>query len=223
MRSSRSSVGANRTSSLSNVVRRCASAFAALAFAACGGVGWESATELPKTPRRPDGVALELPAAMPPVADRAQARGVVALREPLANKDVDDLVRSYLRAFEREDETALAQLLAREASVLGHPGGTSLQLLETWRIRLRAFEYQKLTGLEVARLSQLEEHTYETLGVPGAPARPAEMRPGDIYIRVPIAVPRIGSEQLFGDVLVLLLRREDGRLKIAGQADENGS
>ena len=47
------------------------------------------------------------------------------------------------------------------------------------------------------------------------------MKPGDLYVRVPIVTPRIGSEQLFGDILVLLLRREDGRWKIAGQADEN--
>jgi hypothetical protein len=49
------------------------------------------------------------------------------------------------------------------------------------------------------------------------------MRPGDLYVRVPIATPRVGSDQLFGDILVLLLRREEGRLKIAGQADETGS
>jgi hypothetical protein len=47
------------------------------------------------------------------------------------------------------------------------------------------------------------------------------MRPGDLYVRVPIATPRVGQEQLFGDVLVLLLRREGGQLKIAGQADES--
>jgi hypothetical protein len=75
-------------------------------------------------------------------------------------------------------------------------------------------------GVEVARVSQLEKHTFETFGQPGAPPRPPEMRPGDLYVRVPIATPRVGTEQLFGDVLVLLLRREDGRLKIAGQADE---
>ena len=88
---------------------------------------------------------------------------------------------------------------------------------------MKSFEYQRLAGLEIARISQLERHTYETLGTPGALPRPAEMRPGDLYIRVPIATPRVGSDQLFGEVLVLLLRREDGRLKIAGQADENGN
>ena len=160
---------------------------------------------------------------MPAVSDRAEARGVVALREPLADKDVEDVVRAYLRAFEREDEQALVQLLAAEASSLGRQGTTRQQLIDVWRTKLKSFEYQRLAGLEVARISQLERHTYETLGVPGAPARPPEMRPGDLYVRVPIATPRVGSEQLFGDTLVLLLRREDGQLKIAGQADENGN
>lgn len=192
-----------------------------LVLAGCGGAGWESAPELPKTPRHPDGVALELPATLPPTVDRADARGVVALREPVADKDVDDLVRAYVRAFEREDERALIELLAQEAVSLGRPGSTKAHLIETWRRKLSSFEYGRLAGLEVARIAQLERHTYETLGQPGAPARPPEMRPGDVYVRVPIATPRIGSEQLFGDWLVLLLRREEGRLKIAGQADES--
>lgn len=177
---------------------------------------------MPSAPRRPDGVALEPPPAVPPAVDRAEATGVVALREPLADKDVEEIVRAYLRAFEREDDQALAQLLTQDAVSLGRPGSTRQQLLEIWRTKLKSFEYQRLAGLEVARLSEIERHTYETLGTPGSRPRPPEMRPGDLYIRVPIATPRIGSEQLFGDVLVLLLRREDGRLKIAGQADENG-
>jgi hypothetical protein len=215
-------VGANRTSSRCKGARA-ACALVALVASGCGGGAWDSAAELPKAPRRPDGVALDLPAALPPAVDRADARGVVALREPLADKDLEDLVRAYVRAFEREDESALMQMLAQEASSLARPGSTRAQLVEIWRTKLKSFEYGRLTGLEVARISRIERHTYETLGVPGAPPRPPSMRPGDLYVRVPIATPRIGSEQLFGDWLVLLLRREDGRLKIAGQADENGS
>jgi len=203
-----------------------AAAFAfasASALTACGGAGaLETATELPKTPRRPDGVVLEPPPALPPASDRAAATGIVALREPLADKDVEEIVRAYVRGFEREDLDALVRLLAQEAAPLGRAGGRS-QLVELWRTRMRNFEYQKLAGTEIARVSQIERHTWETLGAPGSPGRPAEMRPGDVYVRVPIATPRVGSEQLFGDILVLLLRREDGRLKIAGQADENGS
>ncbi len=183
---------------------------------------------MPKTPRHPDGVVLEPPPAMPPPSDRAAATGIVALREPLADKDVEDIVRAYIRAFEREDVDALLQLLAQEATPLGRAGGKA-QLVDLWRTKMKNFEYQKLAGVEVARVAQIEKHTFDTLGASGAsgasgtPLRPPEMRPGDLYVRVPIATPRIGSDQLFGDILVLLLRREDGRLKIAGQADENGS
>jgi hypothetical protein len=213
-------VESSLTSKPSEVISR---AWLALVFVACGGGGWPTAAEMPARPRHPDGVALEPAPAMPSVADRADARGVVALRAPLADKDVEDIVRAYLRAFEREDDQALVLLLAQEASSLGRAGGTRQQLIESWRAKMKSFEYQRLAGLEIARVSQIERHTYETLGGPGSLPRPSEMRPGDLYVRVPIATPRVGSDQLFGDVLVLLLRREDGRLKIAGQADESGT
>ena len=192
-----------------------------IACASCvGSGGFETATEMPKAPRRPDGVVLEPAPALPVASDRAAANGIVALREPLADKDVEDVVRAYIRGFEREDVDALTQLLAQEAAPLGRAGNKH-QLTDLWRTKIKNFEYQKLAGVEVARVAQIEKFTYETLGASGAPPRPTEMRPGDLYIRVPIATPRVGSDQLFGDILVLLLRREDGRLKIAGQADEN--
>lgn len=190
----------------------------------CAGTGaLETTTEMPKErTRHPDGVVLEPPPALPAPADRAPASGIVSLREPLADKDVEDVVRAYVRAFEREDIDALVQLLAQEATPLGRTGNRA-QLVDLWRTKMKNFEYQKLAGVEVARIAQIEKHSYETLGASGGPVRPTEMRPGDLYVRVPIATPRVGSEQLFGDVLVLLLRREDGRLKIAGQADETGT
>jgi hypothetical protein len=187
-----------------------------------GGAALETATEMPKAPRRPDGVVLDTPPALPAAADRAPASGIVALREPLADKDVEDVVRAYVRAFEREDIDALVQLLAQDASPLGR-AGTKTQLVDLWRTKMKNFEYQKLAGVEVARVAQIEKHDYDALGASGGPVRPTEMRPGDLYVRVPIATPRVGTDQLFGDVLILLLRREEGRLKIAGQSDETGS
>jgi hypothetical protein len=193
-----------------------------LVLAACGG-GWDSATELPKAPRHPDGVAIEPPPAVPSASDRAPAQGVVAIRAPLSDKDVEDVVRAYIRGFEREDEPSLVQLLAQDAAPIGRPGATRQQLIESWRIRLKTNEYQRLAGTDVARYSEIERLSYDAVGAHPMYVRPNEMRPGDLYVRVPIITPRLGSEQLFGDVLVLVLRREDGRLKIAGQADENGS
>jgi hypothetical protein len=212
------------------VARRASLVVGALAFGvgalACGGGALETATEMPKAPRRPDGVVLEPPPAVPQAQERATtSSAVLALREPPLAEDVEEVVRAYLRAFEREDLEGLTQLLAQDAAPIGRVGGRS-QLLDLWRGRFKSFEYQKLAGAEVARFGQLERRSYDAYAVPaaaGGPAtsRPAEMRPGDLLVRVPIATPRVGGEQLFGDVLVLLLRREDGKLRIAGQADES--
>lgn len=220
MRSSRWSVGRSRISRGRDVIRSAILVVLAMPLAACGGPSFETATEIAKAPRRPDGVALDAPPALPPVSYRAEARGVVGLREPLADGDVEDVVRAYLRGFEREDEQALTSLLTEDATSLTRPGSTRQQLIEIWRTKMKAFEYQRIAGHEIAHLAETERHTYDTLGTAGSLARPPSMRPGDIYVRVPLSAPRSGSDQLFGDVLVLLLRRDDGRLKIAGQADE---
>jgi hypothetical protein len=212
-----------RPEPVGRVPHMCGLLLAFVVLVGCGGSGLDTATEMPKAPRRPDGVALEPPPALPAASDHAEARGVVALREPLADKDVEDVVRAYIRGFEREDEQSLVQLLAQEAVPIGRPGGAKQQLIESWHTRLKSYEYQRLAGTEVARFSEIERMNYETVGAHPTFMRPNEMRPGDLYVRVPILTPRLGSEQLFGDVLVLLLRREDGRLKIAGQADENGN
>lgn len=209
-------MGRIRTSRLSEAVAL------ALCVGACGG-GFETRTELTAAPRRPDGVALEPAPALPKTRDRADARGVVALREPVADRDVEELVQAYVRAFAREDEPALLQLLTPDAVPLARANGTRQQLVESWRTKMRSFEYQRLAGMEIARVEEIERHTFETFGAPGDPPRPTAMKAGDLYLRVPIATPRLGSDQLFGDVLVLLVRRVDGRLRIAGQADENGS
>ena len=180
----------------------------------------ETATEPPRT-TRPGGFTPDLVPALPLPSDRAEAKGVLALREPFADREVEALVRAYVRAFEREDLDALVELLAQEATSLGRGGGKA-QLVDLWRARLNGFEYQKLAGLEIARFAKIDVHTYESLADSARPARPNEMRPSDVYVRVPMATARASPDPLFGDVLVLLLRRENGRLKIAGQADESG-
>ncbi len=180
-----------------------------------------TAVELAPAPRRPDGVVVEPPAALPRVVDRAPARGVVALREPLGDDAAKDLVRAYVRAFEREDDGALAQLLTPDAAPLFGGRGGRGALLEQWRTRLKNLDYTKLAGSEVARLDQIERFEYDELGPPGPRARPPEMKAGELLLRVPIATPRAGTEQLFGDVVVLLVRREDGHYRIAGASEEN--
>ena len=42
-------------------------------------------------------------------------------------------------------------------------------------------------------------------------------------MRVPVLVARVSGDPLFGESLVLLVRREEGALRIAGLAEEAAS
>jgi hypothetical protein len=179
-----------------------------------------TAAELPTVPRHPDGVLLEPPPALPTPEDRAEARGVVLLREPLGPEAVRHLVTDFLHAFVQEDIDALLTLLLPNAGPLDGPRRGTLR--DTWYARMRSFDYSKLSGEEIAHFDQIERAEYDDLGEPGEPPRPTMMRRGDVLVRVPIATPRVGTDQVFPEVLILLLRRDEGRFKIAGVGEENG-
>lgn len=199
-------------------------ALAALAVvgSACGGAGHVTATELPTTPRHPDGVVVEPPPALPTIAERAPGRGVVALREPLSNEAVRDVVRAYFRMFLAEDIEGLAALLTSDVVSLDpRARGSRSTVVDGWRARMRQLDYSKLSGLEVVQLDRLERFGLVDLEGSTSPARPTVMREADTLVRVPIAAARVGGERFFGDTLTLLLRRDEGRFKIAGVAEED--
>jgi hypothetical protein len=175
-----------------------------------------SPVDVPPAARHPDGVLIEPPTPIPSAADRADARGVVALREPLPDEAVQSIVSQYLRGWTSESLDSLEQLLTTDAVTLDGAHQSRGQLRESWRARMQSLDYKKLAGVQVARLDRIERFEFADLGVPGAPPRPPEMQRGDVLARVPIASARVGAEQLFPDVLVLLLRREEGRYRIAG-------
>jgi hypothetical protein len=180
-------------------------------------------------PRRPDGVVVEPPPAVPEATEHATSSGVVALREPLGGEAVLAVVRAMFRAFAHEDRDALSALLTADAAPLAMgaasaqgPGrGVHGALLDQWSARLRSLDYGLLAGTEVARVDRIDTYTYADLeGTSGGMARPEAMRSGDLLVRVPVALPRVGAEPLFGDVVVLLLRREGDGFRIAGEGEE---
>ena len=203
----------------------CAMALSSLALFACAEASDAkpavTGIEIPEPPRRPDGVVVEPPPAVPEGTDRAPSSGVVVLREPLGTEAVVAVVRAMFRGFAHEDHDALAALLTADAAPLsmGH-GAVHGALLDQWSARLRTLNYGLLEGVDVARMDRMEEHTYEELGARGAGERPSVMRPGDLLVRIPVATPRAGAEPLFGEVVVLVLRREGEGFKIAGEGEE---
>jgi hypothetical protein len=173
--------------------------------------------ELPDAPRQPDGVVLEPDPAVPLPAEQAASRGVVALREPLGEEPVVAVVHMLFRAFLRQDRDDLARLATSDAVALGPQASP---LLERWQKMLAEHDYRRLSGMEVARTDRIARYDYSDLGGPGAPARPPSMHEGEILVTVPIAVPRVSSEAFFSDVVVLVLRRDGQRFRIAGFGED---
>jgi hypothetical protein len=172
-----------------------------------------------KPARRPDAVVVEPPAAMPSAVSRADARGVVMLREPLAADAVRNLVASLADAWQRESLDALSSLLTADAGPLEARARGRAALIESWRQRLRAHPYGKLAGVELVRPERIERWESDDLGSPDAPARPPDVRAGELYVRIPVEVSRVAGEKFFDDVIVLLVRREDGKYKIAAYGE----
>jgi hypothetical protein len=169
--------------------------------------------------RQPDGVVVDPPALLPSALAHVEARGVVSLREPAGNAAVADLLEAFVEAWEHESIDALVALLAPDASAIDaseHAHGT---LVETWRQRLRAHDYARFAGTEVLRADRIQRWGWDELGAPETPARPAAMRPADVLVRAPLEVTRIAGERVFGDVMVFVLRRQDGKLRIAAYGE----
>ena len=198
-----------------------------IAWAVCGCSSTPAPVAAPSADlepaRRPDAVVVEPPEAIPPPVSRAEAEGVVTLREPLAADAVRDVVQQLTDAWKKQSVEALVALLTNDAGPIGARGHGRGPLIEAWRQRLHAHEYSRLAGVEIVRLDRVERWTYDELGSPGAPVRPSDMRADEIYVRAPLEVTHLGSEKLFDDVFVLILRREEGRYRIAAYGEVGGT
>ena len=200
----------------------------AVATIGCGAVqpptvdapGVAASAETP--PRRPDAVVVEPPAALPSAAAHAEARGVVALREPLAGDALREAVLQVAEAWQLGSLEALVALLTSDAGAIEARSRGRGPLVESWRQRLRAHEYGRLAGVELLRPERIERWSWDELGASDAPARPADMRPDEVYVRAPLEVTRLANEKVFDEVMVLLVRLEDGRYKVSAYGEIEG-
>jgi hypothetical protein len=171
--------------------------------------------------RQPDAVSVELAPAMPTAASRASAGGVVALRIPVRTDAVMNLLGSFFEAWQGESLEGLAALLSPDAGPLEARSRGSRVLVEGWRQRLRAHEYGRLAGREMIRRERIERWDPDDLGTQGALAR-LDVHPGEFAVRVPLEVTSVGGERLFGDAVLMLLRADGGKLRIAAYGEVEG-
>jgi hypothetical protein len=157
--------------------------------------------------------------------ERAPAEGVVALKEGASDAAIRASVSAFFDAFAAHDVEALDRSLSRGARHLDAHGGSSFQVLVDELLRrLRLFE---ANGVDAVRIERIDRFFFRDLGEAGARLRPSDMRPDDVLVRAHLLLPRPSGERLFGDVVVLLLRWEEGaassderKLKVVGFDEE---
>jgi hypothetical protein len=172
--------------------------------------------------RQPDGVLLDPGPLSPAPVARGDAQGIVALREPAGEDAVLELIEAFLEGWQRESLDALLSLTAPDAGLLDGPDHGHAALVESWRQRLRAHDYGRLEGADLVRPERIERWEYDELGSSRGPARPTAMRPGEVLLHAPLEITRVGGERVFGDVVVMILRRQSGHLRIAAYEETDG-
>ena len=127
-----------------------------------------------------------------PIAPRRAASSRCASRSPTRTSRTS-FARTSARSSARTSRRS-SQLLAQDASSARAAGKHTAAAHRTL-----ADEDQELR-VPAARRASRSRASRRSSGTPtrrsarsGAPARPPEMRPGDLYVRVPIATPRVGS------------------------------
>ncbi len=170
-------------------------------------------------PRAPDAVVLDAPPVLPEPLSRSAAQGIVSLREPPRQDAIAALVQSFLDGWRRESLETLLGLATPDAGLIDGQDHGHAALVESWRQRLRAHDYGRLAGAEIVLPERIERWEWDELGTPPKPPRPSGMRSGEVLVRAPLEVTRVAGERVFGDVLMMVLRRQDGSLRIAGYSE----
>jgi hypothetical protein len=154
---------------------------------------------------------------------RAEASaGIAALTPPLADRLARRAIDAFFSALTAKDIGRLAAAVTPDAVMTGltHRGPASL--LELCRSRMATLRYDLLASERLYRAADVETYAYEDLEQPELRqrGRPVEMQPGDLYVRVPMAVVRAGSDRVFGDELGFVLRRTGPQFKVRAVLDD---
>ncbi len=179
-----------------------------------------TATSLPDTPRRPDGVAIDPATKTPePGVEASSEAGLAALAAPLSDTLAFDAVDAFFKAVVSEDGEALGACLTRDATIVSPSSGNPQARLPTAGVfyaqRFRRLDYTKLAGetlyhradVVIARAGDAEA-VVERMGI-AAPS------PGELALRVRLVVVRSGTDRVLGDEIIFYLRRDGAAYRIA--------
>jgi len=169
------------------------------------------------------GVAVDPLAVLPRPVDTAKGSdAVTTLRTPLPTEAVAGLVHRYFEAYHaRSSQPIEGDLDDVIVDLRELAGGVGDRAKMYWVVdftqKVKSLPYDQVDVEQMYRSQDVEVYARETLGQPGRPPRPNAMGADDVLVRIPIATPRLGADVLFGDDILLLLRRQGSVYKIHGE------
>lgn len=127
-----------------------------------------------------------------------------------------DVVRKILDALVQENREALWVHLDPKGFWMNPQIHANIPIIPHFSERIRRLDYTQLAGLPLLREHEVEVYTQEDLAValPGRPEHFPDRKAGDILIRFRILTPRVGTERLFGEEVVVSLRPEGGAYRV---------
>jgi hypothetical protein len=181
--------------------------------------------------RRPDGVTLDLPPALPEPSDAAASGdGVVVLRTPVGSDAALDVLRAYVRAIVAEDAAAMTALHTDDATFVLAPAGQVARSFPSaaglWERRFARLDYSALAGAVVVRDAEAQVRRLEAGEGPPAAASVDEddpvpvVRDAEVVVRAPVATARIAGQTLLGSEIILYLRRDGARYRVSSVVED---
>jgi hypothetical protein len=176
-------------------------------------------TDADRPRRHPDGVAVDPVSPPPGPRDRASsADGLVTLRTPLGVDRAVVVIKELFHAVVLADGEALDALFTRDpvATTSAPSGGPTQSALFFWQNRLRKHDYSKLAGEPIYSEGELQVfRAGDSLdALPHLAVHPEALGEGDVVVRVPILAARVGADRLFGDEVIVWMRRDGDRYRI---------
>ncbi len=155
------------------MLRRCAPML--LACAACGPASLDTQLELKDATRKPDGVLVEPPPAVPSAEERGSTQaGVVALRQPIGSEQISEVVLKYIGAFVADDASAFSDLFESDAVMFGDNGRSAPRntIVQNFQQRTQQHRAEYAKNRDIARLDRMVQWSSDDLGPHTDPPRP---------------------------------------------------
>lgn len=198
----------------------------AVALVACGTTLTETAQRSGHEPglrRQPDGVLVDPKSEPPSPAEVAESdAGPIGLRAPISEKSARKLVGDFFAAMTNEELPALFSFFTADSLYRSSRGGAPIGSSEAYRARAQRFDYRALRNAPVFDEDRIELYRYDDFDVAWELpiTRPVGMTRHDVVLRVPVTTTHSNAGRLFGDELILILRRDGEALRIAGIVED---